>query len=356
VLQLGYVGSQGHRLWRFFDINQPSAATINACDLGTLPASTGCTGGIQDFGQAARPFGGYGVGNPYGAYYVLQENSTGKSNYNSLQASLRINAWHGVTSILNYVYSKSLDNSSDGEDFEPNAAQPQDSTNPLEYGRSNFDLHHRFTWNFAYEFPRMGGGMQKLKNGWGINSILTLQSGQPFQFNFNCEDDYSGGGDCFDRPDRIGPVVQNNSNPRQFMDLTSFAIPCTVDPTLGANGAASDCIAGTRHYGTLGRNSLTGPEFKQWDFALYKTTAITERVNLQFRADFFNILNHPNFANPFLPAFIADSAANGFQLNGNREVGVGSYNLTATGDVGIGNPFLGGGGPRGIQLAAKFTF
>ncbi|HEY6770394.1 MAG TPA: TonB-dependent receptor [Candidatus Sulfotelmatobacter sp.] len=357
VLQLGYVGSQGHRLWRFFDINQPSTATINACDLGTLPASTGCTGGIQDFGQAARPFGGYGIGNPYGAYYVLQENSTGKSNYNSIQASLRMTNWHGVTSIVNYVYSKSLDNSSDGEDFEPNAAQPQDSTNPrAEYGPSNFNLPQRFTWNFAYEFPKTGGNWQRLKNGWGLNSILSLQSGQPFQFNYNCEDDYSGGGDCYDRPDVVGPIVQNNRNPRAFMSLSSFAIPCTIDPSMGANGAASDCVAGTRHYGNLGRNSLSGPTYKQWDFAIYKTTAITERLNMQLRADFFNLLNHPNFANPFLPAFIADPGANGFQLAGNREVGQGSYNLTATGDVGIGNPFLGGGGPRGIQLAAKFTF
>ncbi|MGC2473208.1 MAG: TonB-dependent receptor [Candidatus Sulfotelmatobacter sp.] len=358
VVQLGYVGSQGHRLWRFFDINQPSTATINACDLGTLPASTGCAAGtLQDFGQANRPFGGYGIGNPYGAYYVMQENSTGKSNYNSLQASLRINSWHGITSIANYVWSKSLDNSSDGEDFEPNAAQPQDSTSPQrEYGPSNFNLPQRFTWNFSYEFPKMGGSMQKLKNGWGLNSVLTLQSGQPFQFNYNCEDDYSGGGDCYDRPDVVGPIVQNNRNPRQFMQLSSFAIPCTVNPAGGANGFASDCVAGTRHYGNLGRNALSGPTYKQLDFALYKTTALTERLSMQLRADIFNILNHPNFANPFLPAFIADPAANGFQLAGNREVGVGGYNLTATGDVGIGNPFLGGGGPRGIQLAAKFTF
>jgi hypothetical protein len=357
VLQLGYVGSQGHRLWRFFDLNQPSAATINACDLGTLPASTGCTGGIQDFGQAARPFGGYGIGNPYAAYYVLQENSTGKSNYNSLQSSLRISDWHGVTSIVNYVWSKSLDNSSDGEDFEPGAAQPQDSTNPhLEYGPSNFDVPQRFTWIFGYDIPKMGGGMQRLKNGWGFNSSVTLQSGQPFQFNFNCEDDYSGGGDCFDRPDVVGPIKQNNHNPYQFMALSSFAIPCTVDPTLGANGAASDCVAGTRHYGNMRRDSLRGPTYKQWDFAIYKTTAITERVRLQLRAEFFNLLNHPNFANPFLPAFITDPAINGFQLAGNREVGVGNYNLSATGDVGIGNPFLGGGGPRGIQFAAKITF
>ncbi len=88
VMQIGYVGSQGHHFWRFFDLNQPSSATINACDLGQLPAATGCVAGtIQDFGQAARPFGGYGTGNPYGAYYVMQENSSGQSNYNSLQAS-----------------------------------------------------------------------------------------------------------------------------------------------------------------------------------------------------------------------------------------------------------------------------
>ncbi len=79
---------------------------------------------------------------------------------------------------------------------------------------------------------------------------------------------------------------------------------------------------------------------------------------MQFRADFFNLVNHPNFANPFLPAFIADAGAAGFvkDSSGTREVGGGGLPITATGDVGIGNPFLGGGGPRGIQLAVKFTF
>src|SRR5439155_26084541 len=101
---------------------------------------------------------------------------------------------------------------------------------------------------------------------------------------------------------------------------------------------------------------LIGPDFRQWDFAVYKTTAITERLNMQLRAEFFNILNHPNVASPFLPLFIADPGVNGFAASGSREVGVGGFGLGATGDVGIGNPFLGGGGPRGNQLAAKFTF
>jgi hypothetical protein len=107
-----------------------------------------------------------------------------------------------------------------------------------------------------------------------------------------------------------------------------------------------------------------GPPYKQWDLALYKNTVLTERLRLQLRAEFFNLLNHPNFANPLLPAFIADPAANissscgcGFAPGANgREVGNGNYHIVATGDVGIGNPFLGGGGPRGIQLAAKFIF
>ena len=349
VLQVGYVGSQGHRLWRFFDLGQPSEAAINAADL-----ACNC---INDYGSAARPF----AGNPYGAFYVLQENSTGQSNYNSLQAQFRVNGWHGVTSVVNYVYSRSMDNSSDGEDFEPNAAQPNDSTRPqLEYGPSNFNLPQRFTWIFGYELPKMGGSMQRLKNGWGINSTATLQSGQPFQLNYNFEDDYSGSGNGFDRPDVVGPIVYHSNNPFNYLDMSSFAIPCTISAAAQAapTGTAADCVPGTRHFGDEGRNSLHGATYKQWDLALFKNTAITERVNVQLRADFFNVLNHPNFANPFLPAFIADAGTGGFQVvNGHEVAGAsGGYPITATGDVGIGNPFLGGGGPRGIQIAAKFTF
>jgi hypothetical protein len=359
TLQIGYVGSQGHRLFRFYDLNQPNQATITACDLGTLAACAGAP--TIHSGGVPRPFGTAGVG----AIYVFQEKSTGKSNYNSLQVSYKINGWHGITSAVNYVYSKSLDNSSDLEDFVVNAAQPQDSNNPQrEYGPSNFNIPHRLTWVFAYELPNRGGSMQRLKNGWGLESTVSLQSGQPFTLNYNGEDDYSGGGDFFDRPDVVGPIVYHKRNPATFLDLSAFAMPCTSNGAL--SGFASDCVPGTRHYGNLGRNALVGPTYKQWDFALYKNTGIGERLKVQFRAEFFNVLNHPNFSSPLLPAFIADPASNlsnggpgfvqGQGANSNREVGAGSYHITATGDVGIGNPFLGGGGPRGIQLALKFTF
>jgi hypothetical protein len=370
-LQVGYVGSQGHRLFRFLDINQPSQATITACDLGQLPASTGCFNGINDF-TVPRNFGF-----PAGAVYVFQENSTGQSNYHSLQTSFRVANYHGFTSLVNYVWSKSLDNSSDGEDFVVNAAQPQNSTAPqLEKGPSNFNIPNRFVWIASYALPKMSGSWGKLKNGWGIDSSATMQSGQPFTLNYNFEDDYSGGGDGFDRPDVVGPIKYNKRNPFNFLQLSSFAMPCTSGATLDTySGFASDCVPGTRHYGNLGRNALSGPTFKQWDLAIYKDTALTERLTMQLRADFFNILNHPNFSNPVLPAFIADPASNpisplftyadgthgcacGFAPPNaaGREVGNGAYQITATGDVGIGNPFLGGGGPRGIQLAVKFTF
>jgi len=260
----------------------------------------------------------------------------------------------------------------------PNAAQPQDSNSPqLEYGPSNYNIPHRMTWVFSYELPSRVGSLQRLKNGWGIESTASLQSGQPFEFAFNCEDDYSGGAECFDRPDVVAPISYHKRNPYDYIDLSSFAMPCDLAPGItesNLSGFASDCEPGTRHYGNLGRNALIGPTYKQWDLALYKNTSLSERVKLQLRAEFFNILNHPNFANPEMPAFIADPAGNlgpcgcGFQVVNGREV-LGQpafpslnipanpgYNITATGDVGIGNPFLGGGGPRGIQLAAKFSF
>jgi hypothetical protein len=369
VLQVGYVGSEGHHLFMFRDLNQPSQAAITASDLATANSPSCPTGPI--FGGPGCITPSYSVpqpfsGNPYDAEYYNQEESGANSNYNALQASWRVNDWHGITSIANFVWSHSLDNASDGEDFEPNAAQPNNSTEPqLEYGDSNFDIRRRFTWIFGYRLPKMGGGWSKLKNGWGMDSTLTLQDGQPFQLNYDFQDDYSGSGEGFDRPDVVGPIVYDSSNPSNFLQLGSFAIPCTLSGYAQANGVTGtnqDCEPGTRHFGDEGRDSLRGPAFKQLDFALYKDTKLTERLNMQLRCEVFNLLNRPNFANPFLPDFIANAApnsslgVNGFTASGNREVSAGAYPITATGDVGIGNPFLGGGGPRGIQLAAKFTF
>jgi hypothetical protein len=182
--------------------------------------------------------------------------------------------------------------------------------------------------------------------------VLNLQDGQPWHLNYRFQGDYSGSGEGFDRPDVIG-TPHYSSNPAEYLDLTAFAAPCTWGSPL-SDGAPdeSNCVAGTRHFGDLGRNGLRGPSFKEFNFSVFKDTAISERVTLQLRADFFNLLNHPNFANPLLPNFIADIGSPDLATGGH----VGFYPLTVSGDVGIGNPFLGGGGPRGLQLAAKVTF
>ena len=369
IVQLGYVGSVGRHLLRFRDINQPNQATITATDIAFAQANTytdpsgatvpcypgGGPGCIPGYNSASRVY----PNNPYGAFYVNQEEATAYSNYNSFQLGVRISDWHGISNILNYNWSHSLDNASDSEDFIPNASQPNDSTRPnLEYGDSNFDVRNRFTWIFSYQLPKMGGNMALLRNGWGFDSTVTLQDGQPFNLNYNFEADFSGSGEGFDRPDTLGRP-KYSTNPATFLDLSSFAIPCSLTSFAlanGVSGTAQDCVPGTRHFGSLGRTSLRGLAYKNWDFALYKNTNFKENLSLQLRAEFFNIVNHPNFASPVLPLFIADAAPNGFTQSGSREVSAGSYAITATGDVGIGNPFLGGGAPRGIQLAAKFTF
>ena len=150
-------------------------------------------------------------------------------------------------------------------------------------------------------------------------------------------------------PDERGEVVA-----RRLVDREIAVVDVEVRVEAGADpgGSEANCTPGTRHFGDLGRNSLVGPSFKEFNFSIFKNTAISERVVLQLRAEFFNLFNHPNFSNPSMPNFIADigtpDAATGRQT--------GFYQITATGDVGIGNPFLGGGGPRGIQFAAKVTF
>jgi hypothetical protein len=112
----------------------------------------------------------------------------------------------------------------------------------------------------------------------------------------------------------------------------------------------------------MGRNSLRGPSLKQLDFSVFKDTRLAERLTMQLRAEFFNILNHPNFSNPLLPSGIADAGFSGISPGGSLCSGViaghscGVLPITTTADVGPGNPFLGGGAPRGIQLAAKFSF
>jgi len=389
VLQVGYVGTQGRNLQRIVDLNQPSNAAITAFDITcadvTNPAAptTVAIGNCPVGTSVPRNFNNSGAGltlpgqfnnaaimsalDPQTPFYIQQLQTTARSSYNSLIVSLTQRNWHGITQQINYTWSHSIDDASDGQDYVPHAGQPNDSTNPhfSNIGNSNFDIRNHFVWTFAYAFPK-AHSLGRFGEGWSITSVATLMSGHPVEL-VDSNDDYDGSGEFFGRPDVVGPIHYNFSDPTHYLNVGAFAVPCTLstNATDMANFGtfAGDCLAGSRHFGTLGRNALIGPPFRQWDLSIVKDTKLTERFKLQFRADFFNVLNHPNFANPLLPSFFDDlapyticpTAGTGCPRAGQYMAGQ-FFPITATVDTGTGNPILGGGGPRSIQLALKLIF
>jgi hypothetical protein len=317
VLQLGYVGSAGRKLFRYIDINQVNPAT----------------------GTVAFPSLGF----------VNQFQSSASSNYNSLQASLIFREWHRLSSTINYTYSHSIDNASDGQDYVPNATQPDNSFRPdLERASSNFDMRHHFSWTFDYRLPNTAR-MSWLSSGWTTSGTLAAAAGQPFNVNYLFEGNFNGSGEFFGRPDLVGNPFQGTSTPNSFVNLAAFAVPCNVD-------SSGNCLPGTQHFGNLGRNAFVGPGYVNFDFGLAKENKITERMKMEFRVNVYNLFNHPNFANPLWPNFGVDFLQNGLNVVGNKGLGTGFLPLTATPDVGVGNPFLGSGGSRNIELALRFSF
>jgi hypothetical protein len=304
VVQAGYVGSKGTRLARLRDANQPDV-----------------NGNRVVFPQ-------------YG--FVDQFITASSSTYHALQLTLRTRDWHGLSGFTGYTWSKSLDDASDAIDFNfSTVAFPQDSNNlHAEHGPSNFDTRHRFTAAFSYRVPKLFGP-ERLAEGWQLNTIITAQSGRPvpivsaldtsafFNENFNTRSNFH------QRPNLVPGQNPINSNWESAPDVVGY---------LNGN-AFSQPADGT--FGTFGRNAIYGPKFWNVDFAITKSTRIFERANLQFRAEFFNIFNHPNFA---LPNF--------FVVPGASQQGL----ITQTPDQAQTNPGLGGGGPRVIQLGLKLVF
>ena len=324
VWQIGYVGSRGTNLFRYRDINQPLNPRIST----------------------ARPFDG-GPFAPSGGtfFYVNYLETSANSNYNGLQTSLSIRNVFGFSGQINYTWSHSIDNASDGQDYVANASQPDNSyRTDFERGNSNFDVRQRFVAALSYNVPNFFKRYPRLGNGWQLNTIVTLRTGSPFHVNFF--DDFNGTGEFFPRPDLVGNPYSGTSTPNNFLNLSAFKVPCTLD----AGGA---CIPSTFHFGNLGRNSLIGPGYANVDFSILKTTKITERVSLQLRVEVFNIFNRPNFSSPLLPSFAVDAGFNGIDATGR---GQGFLPITVTPDVGIGNPFLGGGSSRNIQFSVRLSF
>ena len=259
VFQVGYVGSQGRHLRLTGDANQ----------------------GIN----GVRPISGFSS--------ITVQESVSNSNYNGLWLSANRRLARGLTFSASYTFSKSIDNNSVG------------SSNPqiqnfyaigAERALSDFDARQRFVLSGVYQLPFHADGTfsRRLVEGWTVSPIVNLQSGNPFSpivaltrtvtpgvaptpgLTYN-----SGSLEGFDRPDYVPgqPLYLNNRSPSQWLNPIAF-----VRHNLG--------------FGNAGRNILTAPGLQDVDVALSKDTRVKERVSLQFRAESFNIMNHPNFGQP----------------------------------------------------------
>jgi hypothetical protein len=332
-LEVGYVGDHGTKLLSVYDINQVDPNS---------PAEINC-GHCE---QAGRPF----EARFPGLKFINQLGNGYESNYNSLQATLTQRASHGLSYLLGYTYSHALDQASDNR-----APQAMDSTNPgREYGSSDFDIRHRLTLAFTYAVPGTKSWGQLLQ-GWQLNSIVTMQTAQPWNV-VDTGDDISLTGESADRWNFFG-------NPADFSPSHFAGIPWIPDGTQNAACAAHasatqlqqfGCFAkgssvmtppdpGT--FGSMPRNLFRGPGLDAWDLSVVKDWRLAERTKIQFRTEFFNVLNHPSFANPYGANFtygkVDPSSPSQFGC------------ACATPDVADANPVIGTGGPRNIQLGVK---
>jgi len=305
LLTLGYVGSLGRRLLTMAEINQPSL-------------------GDPDTAQQRRPysqFPNFGI--------INQIESRGTSNYNSLQTTIKIKAWHGLTSQIAYTWAHAHDDMTNYR-----GALPQNSFDlKADYGNSDFDTRHNFTALLSYNLPGRSTGPQWLLQGWQVSGLLSFHTGQPF--TVFTENDSTGTNEFVQRVNRVGDpfagvshnmVTANGTKFVQWVNPAAFALP--------AQGT----------FGTMGRNQLYGPGFKDVDFSVLKNFRISERFNLQFRTEIYNLFNWANFAPPNTFNFAGPNAQNGF-----------GQSVDTIGDA-FGAPGIGPGEPFNVQFALKLIF
>ena len=342
ALDVTYVGNHAVKLPGVVDLNQ--APPTPGAD-GTLPF--------------AATF-------PYLGQINYLSNFYG-STYHGLQTTLTTRNYHGLEFVAGYTFSHALD------DLSSNwvAFLPQDSAHPLlEHASGDEDIRHRFTLSVTYSLPEKKTRSQLLE-GWQLNTIITMQSGQPWNVN-DQNNNFSGINEGSDRWNFYGnpsdfksqgpqglPFFPGTSNATCMAKATALDGSDPAQPYTTALGAAS-CYAvgnsilipnGIGKFGTMGRNIFRDGGFHNVDLSVAKTVKFGERIRAQFRVETFNLFNHPNFANPwgatstYGQGAFADPSQPG-------QFGCGC----ATPDNAAFNPVLGSGSARAIQLGLKFLF
>jgi len=305
VLTIGYVGSHGYHELIGIDANEPfpvicPASPCPATYPSTFPAALAGTpvpAGTYfiPFVSPATPRANPSIANTWTWF------SVGNSSYHALQVDLRRRFSHGLSLRGVYTLSKALD---DGDSLNQTTAgnAPGLASNPFnlaaDKGLATYDARNVGVLNVLYDLPfgrgqafarNVEGWRDALVSGWTVSSIVTAQSGFPFtpQLSYNP----SNNGDTrnpvrpFLDPTLKGPVILGN--PNQWFNPKAFLAP----------------PVNSGFYGNVGRDTYIGPGLATWDFSVLKNTRIRESLNLQFRAEFFNLLNRANFNTPNLIVF-----------------------------------------------------
>jgi hypothetical protein len=376
-LELAYVGNHGTNLTGIRDINQPPVGSgwsggpngeLTLC-LASAPLYNNCAADTNGGEEANRPFA-----NKFSYLSnIFQMGNVYRSNYDGLQVTLNSRNFHGLSMVMGYTYSHSLDDVGANWDFGYGSGLPQDSSHVArEYANSDFDIRHRLTASLTYAIPGVKGHAQMLE-GWEINTIATLESPQ-YWGPIDLGTDAAGTGSLPVSPPATAPIRWSFYGKPSDFKPTTTGIPffpgatnstCATQALAVDGGSAGASTAALNlfgcyaqgnsimippplgQFGNMRRNIFPDRGFRNLDFSFAKNWHFGERLNAQFRAEFFNIFNHPNFANPY-------GGQNGFGLNDPsvQPFGCGC----ATPDVAAANPVIGSGGSRAVQLGLKFMF
>ena len=251
VLETAYLGSHGSDLMTKLPANN-----------AVLPAP-----GLPSSTQARRPYPAYSS--------VTKHTNLTRSNFHALQFKLDKRFSNGLQLLGNYMWSKALDNDSNGNNQQSQNVFDFDRDS---YGLSNFDTRHRFVTNFVYELPGPDSRPASyIAGGWQVSGILTLQAGRPRTAELNGDNTRTG---ARARPDQICDPNTGPKTPNNFWNKA-----CFVTPPRGT-------------FGNAGRNTLTGPGMRQFDMSAAKEFPIDDVRYVQFRLEAFNIFNHAVFGQP----------------------------------------------------------
>jgi hypothetical protein len=279
-VEAGYSGNRGLSLMRVILTNSTIAEEQN----GRLYVPVGALVMFPNIGR------------------VRPKVTDGQSNYHAFRLQLNQRFTRGLQLRGSYTFSKVLDT---GSNFAGSADFSNDGTPRYlglqEKGNAAFDIRNNLVVNFTYDLPgqNMTGVAGKVLGGWQTSGIVTAQSGSPFQVSMGFTPNQFNTIGAF--PDRVAgkKIKYDERNPSAYFDPTSFTVPgLTEFPATFPFPATLPSGQAYGYIGNLGRGVLTGPGNYVWNFVLAKKFPITERFNLNFRSELFNLLNRPNFSQP----------------------------------------------------------